>query len=63
MICLADVKFAEIKMENGKSQGWGLVRFGSADDAQNAICILFLLWPLKLLLHKTEIDIHCLSSM
>lgn len=37
----ADVKYAEIKMENGKSQGWGLVRFGSAEDAQRAICILF----------------------
>ncbi|XP_033752005.1 myelin expression factor 2-like isoform X1 [Pecten maximus] len=33
----ADVKYAEIKMENGKSQGWGLVRFGSAEDAQRAI--------------------------
>ncbi|XP_071167436.1 myelin expression factor 2-like [Mytilus edulis] len=37
---VADVKFAEIKMENGKSQGWGLVRFGSADDAQNAISMM-----------------------
>ena len=40
VLLVADVKFAEIKMENGKSQGWGLVRFGSADDAQQAICIL-----------------------
>ena len=39
---IAEVKFAEIKMENGKSQGWGLVRFGNADDAQQAICILSL---------------------
>lgn len=39
----ADVRFAEIKMENGRSAGWGLVRFGNPDDAQRAICIL----PLK----------------
>ncbi|KAK3098789.1 hypothetical protein FSP39_023120 [Pinctada imbricata] len=32
-----DVKFAEIKVENGRSQGWGLVRYGSPEDAQEAI--------------------------
>lgn len=37
---VAEVKFAEIKMENGKSQGWGLVRFGNADDAQQAISMM-----------------------
>ncbi|KAK3578291.1 hypothetical protein CHS0354_010495, partial [Potamilus streckersoni] len=34
---VGDVKFAEIKMEGGKSSGWGLVRFGNSDDAQRAV--------------------------
>lgn len=37
---IADVKYAEIKMENGKSMGWGLVRFGTPDDAQRAISLM-----------------------
>lgn len=37
---VADVRFAEIKMENGRSAGWGLVRFGNPDDAQRAISLM-----------------------
>lgn len=39
---IVDVRFVEIKMENGRFVGWGLVRFGNFDDVQRVICIFFL---------------------
>lgn len=35
-----DVRFTEIKMENGKSRGWGTVRFMSPDDARRAVNLM-----------------------
>ena len=32
-----DVKYAEIKMDNGRSKGFGTVKFHSEGDAQRAI--------------------------
>lgn len=32
-----DVKFAEIKMDNGRSKGFGTVKFHTEADAQRAI--------------------------
>ena len=34
---VGDVRFAEIKMEGGKSAGWGLICFRKEEDAQRAI--------------------------
>eukprot|EP00055_Hartaetosiga_balthica_P003178 m.6789 g.6789 ORF g.6789 m.6789 type:complete len:291 (+) comp2653_c1_seq1:82-954(+) len=34
---MGDLMHAEVVMRNGRSQGWGLVRFTNMDDAQNAI--------------------------
>jgi len=36
----ADVKFADIKMDNGRSTGVGSVRYASVDDARRAVGIL-----------------------
>jgi len=36
----ADVKYAEIKMDNGRSTGIGSVRYESVEDAKRAIGIL-----------------------
>ena len=35
-----DVKFAEIKMENGRSKGVGVVRFTNPELAKRAVGIL-----------------------
>ena len=37
---VADVKYAAIKMENGKSKGCGMVVFNTSDDARRAVGIL-----------------------
>lgn len=37
---VGDVKFAEIKIEDGRSAGWGLVKFATPECAQRAISIL-----------------------
>ena len=39
-VCSGEVKFAEIKLEKGRSTGQGLVRFSTEDDAVRAISIL-----------------------
>ncbi len=39
---VADVKYAAIKMENGKSKGCGMVVFNSNDDARRAVSILLI---------------------
>ena len=36
-VFLGDIRFAEIKMEGGKSAGWGLICFRKEEDAQRAI--------------------------
>ncbi|KAL5004487.1 hypothetical protein ScPMuIL_017943 [Solemya velum] len=43
---VADVKYAEIKMEGGRSAGWGLVRYANPEDAQRAISMF----------HRTRFD-------
>lgn len=35
-----DVRYSEIKMDNGRSKGYGVVRFNSSDDARRAVSIL-----------------------
>ena len=34
LLCLGEVKYAAVKMENGKSKGCGTVRFTTVDDAR-----------------------------
>ena len=41
LIISGDVKFAELKTdENGRSKGFGTVRFGTPEDARRAVSIL-----------------------
>ena len=40
MLFTGDVRFAEIKMENGRSKGVGVVRFATPELAKRAVGIL-----------------------
>lgn len=37
---VGDIRFAEIKMDGGKSAGWGLICFRKEEDAQRAINLM-----------------------
>ena len=68
---VGDVRFAEVKMDGGKSAGWGLICFRKEEDAQRAISMYTIIIydfikeqsGLYLLIEQSDLGLHCFAQI